>query len=417
MKLRNRFLLVAFGLLAFVILMPVLVLFTSGYQIDWKNHKIVKTGALVIRTQPTRAEIFLTDKKIDGVTPETIRFLLPGEYNIRVEKDGYQSWTKRLAINPQFATWVNLDRDFLTLFAKQPQQISETAASFTSLSRNGTELAYIQNNQLNIYNVASQTTQNLGDISNLNVPFTFTDNLSWENASQATTYFRNNAANLALDLKTIKQVQTDGNNFALLSSDQLYSIVDKTPVALDRSVSGFYLEGENLWYIQNQFLKQYNFRTRTNSTVFSNLPLSVSSQIIRGEGHTFLILNNSLYALNDTLEKIYDGATYANYDSTAHLLLFADANEILLYNPARKNTDLILRSISQVTHPILNFYTGYVFFGNENKIKAIELDGRDHRNIYTISELKEGGTNFAVTNDGTILTVFNNNKIDNYRIR
>jgi len=415
MKLRNRFLLVGFGVLVFVVAVPVLVLFTRGYKIDWQEHKFVKTGTLVVNSQPSRATISLNNKQISGTTPETIRFLLPGSYDIQVAKDGYQPWTKRLAINPQFATWANLDRDFITLFLQKAQNISSTDANFASLSQDGNEIAYVSKNQLYVYNVSNQNSQNLGDISNLNVPYTFSGNLSWNNAAAVVNFFRSNAKVPVIDVNKISKIFADGNYFVYLSNNTLFDA--KQSVMLDKNVQGFTVDGENLWYVQNNNLIAYNLRTKTSTTISKTIPVSTNAKIIRGEGNTFLVLDNSLYVLNDDLEKIYDGVNFANYDSSAHELLYANSNEILTFTPTTKSTTLILRSISPVSAPVLNSFTGFVFFVNENKIKAIELDGRDHRNIYTLIDQVANDAQIAPTSDGSNLTVFGSTSIAGYKVR
>src|SRR3989338_5461590 len=95
-RLRNRFLLVGSGVVVFVLITPILVLYARGFKVDWENKSIVKTGALVIRSEPDKAQIYLDDKKLDQTTPTNLRFLVPNDYNFRIEKEGYQSWTKRL---------------------------------------------------------------------------------------------------------------------------------------------------------------------------------------------------------------------------------------------------------------------------------------------------------------------------------
>jgi hypothetical protein len=416
MRLRNRFLLVAFGIVVFVVLTPILVLFTRGYQIDWANRKFVKTGAFVIKTLPTKAQVYLNNKTIKGTTPETVRFLLPGDYVLRIEKDGYQSWTKRLHIQAQIATWANLDRDFIALFYKQPETIKEIPVNFTSISKDGGEIAYVRGSELLILNLANESSESLGDISSFRVPFTFTENLVWSNALRVWNSFQSPTA-VSFDIAKIKKAETDGNYKVFLVGDELISLSDAKATSLGVDVTGFTVDGENLWFTQGSTLQQYNFRTGITTPITKNLPASNTSQIIRGEGNTFLLVGNSLYILNDVLEKIYDGVSFANYDSATHKLLFANSNEILLYNPGQKNTELIAKSISPVSHPMLNSYTGYVFFENESKIKAIELDGRDHRNVYTILDLVDADANFALNTEGSILTVFNDAKISSYRIR
>ncbi|HEX5429661.1 MAG TPA: PEGA domain-containing protein [Patescibacteria group bacterium] len=416
MTLRNRFLLVGFGILIFVVIVPLLVLFTIGYEIDWTHHKIVKTGVLIVQTMPDKADIYLNNQKAQGLTPETVRFVLPGDYNVRIEKTGYQSWTKRLSVDPQLATWVNFDRDFITLFLAEPQQQIEMSDNFSSLSDNGTEIAYIQNNNLHIYDVGSQSTQQLGNIGNFYVPLTFTENLRWSNAAKVLSYFQSHSFSVP-DISSISQVQTDGDNFAILAARQLQVLSANDPQTVDTNVSGFSMDGENLWYVQGQLLKEYNLRTKVTTTIYTNLPTSQNAQIIRGEGNTFLLLDKSLYKLNDSLEKIYDGATAASYDTASHELLFADANDILLYDPQQKKTELILRSISTLNHPVINSYDGYVFFENENAIKAVELDGRDHRNIYTILTNVGPNSQFTLNSNGSVLTVFDDMHLASYKIR
>jgi hypothetical protein len=416
MKLRNRFLLVAFGIIVFVVLTPILVLFTRGYQIDWANKKFVKTGAFVVKTLPTKASVFIDNKVVKGTTPETVRFLLPGDYVLRIEKDGYQSWTKRLHIQAQIATWANLDRDFVTLFYMYPKNENQIPLNFSSMSKDGAELAMVSGSELSILNLSNQSVEKLGDISNFRVPYTFTPELVWSNGIAVWNSF-SQSGNVSPDISKISKIETDGNYKIFLAKEGLIAQVGGKTTNLGANVTGFTVDGENLWYIQGISLIQYNLRTNTSNVIAKTLPGHIKSQIIRGEGNTFLLLDNSLFILNDTLEKIYDGVNFANYDSSAHKLLFANPNEILVYNPAQKNAELILRSISPIGNPVMNFYTGYLFFENENKIKAIELDSRDHRNVYTIVDPIDANAHFALNSEGNILTVFNDTKVTSYRIR
>jgi hypothetical protein len=417
MKLRNRFMLVTLGVVVFVVATPILVFYARGYEIDWHNKQFVKTGTFVIKTLPTKADIYLNNKKLKGQAPQNVRFLLPGEYDVRIEKDGYQSWTKRLAIHPQFATWINLDRSFITLFLVSAEQQQAKLVTFSDLSSDGGEIAYIQDDKLNLYNVENENVDTLGDATNFQFPYTFTHNTTWTNGHKTYNLFSNPAKNLELDPKNIKSIQTNGSDMVLLVSDQLVTVVDQKPVNIGQGVSASMIDGENVWYTQGTALKQYNLRTNQTTSSTITLPPYTTSQIVRGEGHTFLILDKSLYVLNDTLEKIYDGVDTANYDVTSHLLLFANPNEILTYDPSNKNTQMVLRSISKISNPVINSYTGYIFFINENKIKAIELDGRDHRNVYNIVDLTSGDSKFALSNDGVRLSVFNDSSLASYKIR
>jgi len=241
MTLKLRFSLIGIGIVIFLIITPVLVLYARGFTIDWHNKKIVKTGAVVIKTDPAKALVFLNGKLQANLTPRNIRFLSPGDYDIRIEKDNYQPWTKRLTVKSQLVTWVNANREFITLFLKQPK------------------------------------------------------------------------------------------------------LIETRPPDLEQK----------------------------------NLPeVDPTSQIPQ---------------------------------------ISSNGNEIFFSDPVNSSTpDLILRSISPIANVKLNLYTGFIFFQNEGKIKAIELDGRDQRNIFTLVDV---GKDFTVDAKGEKLSVIGETEIKVYQIR
>ncbi len=329
MKLRNRFLLVGFGVLVFLIVTPILVIYARGFKIDWENRALVKTGALVIKTEPNKTDIYLDDEKLSSQSPANVRFLLPDDYSIRLEKEGYQSWTKRLTVKSQIVTWANNNRDFVTLFYKNPAL--ENTWTGNNIIATNNEIAFIENEQPTQINIENGETKK---IDTLPSPITTT-----EPAEEIS---------------------------ALLTSLNI-------PV-----------------------------------------PPFTSSKIIRAGNQIYLILDQTLYLVNDSLEKIYSPVTNVVWHEDVRQLLFSNINEAYIYYTEFKDSDLILRSITPISNPVLNPVTGYLFFQNEGKIKAIELDDRDHRNIFTIADALE---KFSISNDGKKLFVYSTTEIKQYTIR
>jgi hypothetical protein len=329
MRLRNRFLLVGTGVIIFLIVTPILVLYARGFKIDWENRDFVKTGTLVIKTETEKGQIYLNDELYDSTTQANIRFLLPKDYNIRLEKDEYQSWTKRLSVKSQLVTWANLNRDFITLFLKQP--ILEQSHLGNDIRLIDNHLNFLENNQPTQINI------NNGEV---------------------------------------KEIQT-------LPSPPLTSDPTEEIVALLTSL---------------------------------NIPIPQfrSGEIIRIEGQIYLILDQTLYLVNDELEKIYAPVNYAKWDNDERKLIYSNDNEIYIYYADWKNSDLILRSLTPVKNPVINSTTGFIFFQNEGMVKTIEMDDRDHRNIFTLSE---GLDNFVISDDGKKLFVYNGTEIKQYKIR
>lgn len=141
-------------LLAFVILFIVITtiasLFASGYKfnLSWPlrfNRLLQKTGMLTTDTQPVKATIYLNGKarktdpwKIFGgeyvMTPAKIKNLLPGEYDLRLEAEGYWPYSQKIWINSGQTTFiedVNLFLDNLPIF------LGTSPSSHLSLSPNG----------------------------------------------------------------------------------------------------------------------------------------------------------------------------------------------------------------------------------------------------------------------------------------
>lgn len=77
-------------------------MYAKGYRFDTKENRIEPTGLLVIKSDPDGAQVFINGE-LKSATNTTIS-LPPGEYEIRVEKQGYISWIKKLKIEFQVVT-------------------------------------------------------------------------------------------------------------------------------------------------------------------------------------------------------------------------------------------------------------------------------------------------------------------------
>lgn len=418
MTYKIRFSLIGVGMVIFLIITPVLVLYARGFQFDWQTKQIVKTGALVVKTEPTKTKIFLNNKLQKELTPSNVRFLIPGDYDVRLEKDDYLSWTKRLGIKAQLVTWVAHNRDFTTLFLKTPKLIQTYTTKLSSASENLQEIQFTDlESNINTININSG--ENILRNGQAQTKATFDLNqLIWQNGSKVNDLFNEISTNFIDVFKQLQKAQkisSDGTYIVPIINNSLYTLNDENELLLiDKNVSTFTLADGEVWYIQNNLLKHCRLATKSSETISISVPPAASQQIIRGQNQIYLILDNVLYALNDTFEKIYDNVNLASWDSQSRQLLFANNNEVLIYNPDTKNSQLILRSEAEIQNPILNWTTGYVFYASLGAIHAIELDDRDHRNTYTIAG---AGKNFLLNQNGKKLFVINDSEIKEYEIR
>lgn len=95
-------------LLVFAILLIVttlVILYGKGYRIGnlLSGHPTVsKTGLLVTTSSPDGAQVFINGN-LTTATSDTID-LLPGEYTIKISKDGYLPWEKKVTIKKEVVT-------------------------------------------------------------------------------------------------------------------------------------------------------------------------------------------------------------------------------------------------------------------------------------------------------------------------
>lgn len=418
MRLKHRFSLVALGIIIFAIVTPILVLYARGFTFDWATHKLIKTGAIVVKTDPNKADVYLNNKKQSGTTPLNLRFLNPADYDIRIEKVGFQPWSKRLTVKSQLVTWADFNREFVTLFLKLAQLKQTMTGSQVVLSQDRGQIAFVGLDQtLNFLDVNNDTITTRNITAGIEAPLGLSGQLIWNNGPKlydAANFTATNNPGTWVDLQRAQNVSSDGDYTVFSLNSDLYYLTSSSNQLLDKKISGFTLAGSEVWYVQGQTLKYYNLLSNKSETINSNVPAAQTVKIFPAGSQIFAILNNSLYGLGDNFEKIADNVNFASWDDSAHLLLFGNDFEISTYDPTTKTTDLILRSTTAIKNPLLDWPTGYVFFENEGKIKAIEIDGRDRRNVYTLTD--DLG-NFTVSGDGRRVYTFDNNKLEEFLVR
>jgi hypothetical protein len=79
-----------------------LILYSQGYRFNWQERWLSQVGAFYFSVNPSRAEVFVDDNFIGSTrrllgTVLTENFL-PGTYTVRIQKEGFHTWEKRLEI-------------------------------------------------------------------------------------------------------------------------------------------------------------------------------------------------------------------------------------------------------------------------------------------------------------------------------
>jgi len=106
-SIKKRRIVLLFSFLVFIILVPVIILYTSGYRID-KNLHFRKTGGLYISAPLSGTKIFINEKE-KGETSLLqggvfLQNLSPSTYSVLVAKDKFWPWAKELEVKEGLVT-------------------------------------------------------------------------------------------------------------------------------------------------------------------------------------------------------------------------------------------------------------------------------------------------------------------------
>lgn len=74
-----------------------LVSYGSGYSYDFRTHKFVSNGLLILGTTPSGARLTINGKQSRKITPYRSTFRV-GQYDVELNKEGYRTWSKRVNI-------------------------------------------------------------------------------------------------------------------------------------------------------------------------------------------------------------------------------------------------------------------------------------------------------------------------------
>ena len=105
MPLRLRQLLFVILATIFALAAPAVIFYTTGYRYNFNKNTIEKTGALVLDSVPAKAGITLNGRHTARATPTSFNHILPDDYLIRMEKDGYHAWEKTLSVISEHTTF------------------------------------------------------------------------------------------------------------------------------------------------------------------------------------------------------------------------------------------------------------------------------------------------------------------------
>lgn len=108
MTLRTRRILFFLLLGVFLVLAPLMVVYSLGLTVNFQKKVLEQTGSIFIKSKTPQTSVFLNGTLIKETSFFSGSALLtgvaPGTYLIRIEKAGYQPWSRIMTVSPSLVT-------------------------------------------------------------------------------------------------------------------------------------------------------------------------------------------------------------------------------------------------------------------------------------------------------------------------
>ncbi|HPN55092.1 MAG TPA: PEGA domain-containing protein [Candidatus Moranbacteria bacterium] len=413
--------------------------YAFGYRFSFDKGIFIYGGSITIKITPENANVYLNGVMASGSfsfinSSYHISGVKPGKYLLEVKADGYQSWSKNIVVHSGIST--ELWNIFLAenSYERENYNLTGVGKFFISTQKNLIAFSEQLENNFSV-KVLDPETSEIQSVFSSN-EYVFTDdekeNIEWSPQSHRLIIpaIREGEKNYfivslekqeTLELKNISQLESlshvrwDPKNkdiiFCLSGSDlyriDLNDIQNKKIIA--KNIASYDLSQKGLFYFQLPEGIVY----RTSLDAFES-PLQItysapenmddnSYQIIVYDEDRITFLNKSrdLYIYNKGKESTYfkklaGGANGSQFSDDGKKLLYWTDNEISTYfvsawevQPTRVENENM--SITRLSNPIKNVQWTrdyeHVLFINENKVKIIEIDNRDHRNMMDVLTL------------------------------
>lgn len=415
-KKSRDYLLLIFGIL-FIIITIITSLYASGYKfnlswpIKW-NRLLLKTGMLAVDTIPAEATVYLNDKPQNDlsfnpwkkdyiVTPAKIKNVLPGEYELRFEADGYWPYKQKINIYSGETTFVedvnlfknnspllilSVSKDELKISLDNKYLYLPSAKKIISLKNNSVRelnlLAnenldnfnhfWLKNNKLFVDGIIFDPQKGVNDINYAEIIGSSATNWVIE-SSRSYLYYQNN--------DSINQLNANSKTSSLVISGEKY---------LDYDIS------ENKLFtitLNNKQIKlsAYNFSEAKIDDTWM-LPSSGHYRFIERVSDYLSIYddqNKTLYLFDEkklnkgplTIMNINNWALYNN-----QTLIYTNDFEMYFFNFSNGRSDLITRRSEKINDIIWNADGNYLIFCGDKNLNVFDFK---NKNATLLLELEE----------------------------
>lgn len=405
MTRRTRRILFIICLILFLLVAPAVVFYSQGYRIDFQAKKISRTGALFLKVWPKSVQIYLNEKPIKKTDfffgSVLIEDLLPKNYKVRVEKEGYHPWEKDLEIKEKEV----VEFKNIFLIPKNP--------NFTILGKGINDFYFSPDGKkiilkemaekhwaLKLYDLERNVKSHLigeSDISKIGVELF---SLKFSPDSKKVLL----EVGLKEQINPVRNMISNGvkyYNLEIEKTPSLLTEIEEPSPTLDTiplsNILTYQTSGKEIYYL-DQAGHLFKNKERLTEEPFSVKP-ETKYEILIFDKQVFLSENKNLYRFNPNLksfEKFFEGINSLKISpDLKKIVYFSDFEIWILFleekfdQPQKKAGEkLFLTRFSEKIDQVFWYTSDYLIFNIGNKIKIAEIDERDRINIVDLPEFK-----------------------------
>ncbi|MFZ2189912.1 MAG: PEGA domain-containing protein [Candidatus Magasanikiibacteriota bacterium] len=399
-------------IVTFFVISPIIIMYTAGYRYDFSKHEIKQTGVLSIDALPKNLTVYLNGVKIDKKIPVWLPNRAPGNYEVRLVKDGYQEWIKNVDIASKKTTYIKE----ITLFKKNsPIMILDELKNIINFqaSFNG-QYIIITTKENNIFEtyLYETNTKILSSISRIKTetepvinwsPFNNYFVIQTANKQQDTiqifdatdqtntkTYIYNKLVNYQWAKNTsVPSIYIQNNGQIILATTDSEKLVTD----IDNDIQAWHVQDENnVWLYKNNIIKNGSSEYHLGSAVKNIIDINTNRLIYKTDNDVKIIKffdsqiqeNNSI----PTQQIIYNYQTgewitwswwelWTIYDNGNTELLNRTGEKMVIINPLDQYGLLLIANENKMIGFNPGYYLSHELFSNAQIFKtAVDINVR-----------------------------------------
>lgn len=414
MTLRERRLFYLIFILIFLIVAPILVLYTTGYRYNFQKRKIEQIGVLFLNTKPKEADLWLNNSPLSSNRPLRLSNLHPNYYLVRAEKEGYFTWQKNLEVKSKEST---LAYDIALFKNTAPLLFQKGAVAGFQLSPSNSSLITIKNNTVWLYDLENDKEEMIGVLPFvINQPaFQWSPNEEWvliydlagqncliveAGGQKKVRTWKNfdlgplNSLSWAKNSQSIyAAAEIENNNFY-----EINFLKNSKKMLAEKVATGKEINGE-IYFIKNAEEKSILYRLRRSLLEKPLVELAVlplADYKINDQKNDFLSLSDSqnqiyLIDLSDSqqpLLRLNGNKSVWGEGTKNNFLYYYDKSEVWILDPETKKSYMLGRYDEEITKVLPLYDIPYFLLQLNNRLLLGELDDRDKRQFFTLFEEK-----------------------------